>query len=103
MNILDIFRRAHHKQPLTPKERAFLKLVQGLVVSIITSAVFAAGQLILSKGDLSWQDLWRVAAVAITVAVFNTLIKFLTARGDPELGEMAQKVEALAVNKIQSV
>ncbi|HEY7346689.1 MAG TPA: hypothetical protein VH599_00125 [Ktedonobacterales bacterium] len=102
MNILDIYRRARQHLPLTPKERAFLKFAQGLVVSAITSALFAAGQLILSKGAISWQDLWKVAAVAATVTVFNTLIKFFTARGEPELGDMAQKVEAGIVSKIQS-
>ena len=103
MNILDIFRRSRQYLPLTPKERAILKFVQGLIVSAITAALFAVGQLILSKGSISWQELWTVAAVAATVTVFNALIKYLTAKGDPALGKIAQSVETAVVDELQSV
>ena len=100
MNLSTLFQRSKNYQPLTPHERALLKFVQGLILTAVVAALVAVANLILDKGNVNFQELWKAAAVAAIIAVANALIKYFTAKGDPELADVVKPVEAAAVNEV---
>ena len=101
MNSLTLFQRAKNYQPLAPHERAVLKFLQGLLITAGVAALTATVELILNKGTVTWQEIGKAAAVAAIVAVANALIKYFSAKGDPELAKILKPVEAVAVSKIE--
>jgi hypothetical protein len=101
MNLLSLFQRAKQYEHLAPHERAILKFIQGSIVSAVISALFAVLQLVLNKGTVTWKEVWMAAAIAATVTVFNTLIKYFTARNDPALAAVLKPAEVAAVGQIQ--
>lgn len=84
--IRNIYSRARQRQSLTPGERAFLKLLQGLLCAALVAALptIAAA---FGSANVSWSDVIRTALAAGAVAVLLTFAKYLTAQGDPFLGD----------------
>lgn len=86
MSILTIFTRAAHGLALTPEERAFLKLAQGVVWAGVIAAVGALTSL-LSSGHFTLNEPTLIGiATAALVAILNAVAKLVSARGDSALG-----------------
>ncbi|HEX6777957.1 MAG TPA: hypothetical protein VF099_07120 [Ktedonobacterales bacterium] len=101
MNPLTLFQRAQQYQPLAPHQRALLKFFQGLLITAGVAALTAVAQLILNKGVVTWQEIWKAAAVAAIIAIANALIKYFTAKGDPELANVVKPAEAAVVGQVE--
>src|SRR5581483_5140306 len=80
-----LFARARQYAPLSPGQRALLKLAEGLLCAALVAALPVVAEA-LSRGDVSWADAGRTALAAATVAVLLALAKYLKAHGDPQLG-----------------
>lgn len=78
-----LFARAANNLPLTPEERALLKLAQG---AIITGVIAVLGVLtpLIASGKLEFTQPTLIAVcVAFAVAVLNAVAKLFSAKGDP--------------------
>ena len=95
MNLLTVFQRAHLGLNLTPQERAFLKLVQGLLWTGLIAAVGVLANLLVS-GALAFNQTTLIAvSTAAAVAIFNSLHKLSSASGDPLLTTVVGAVESV--------
>lgn len=101
MNPFTLLQRAQQYESLAPHERALLKFFQGLLITAGVAALTAVVQLILNKGTVTWQEIWKAAAVAAIIAIANALIKYFTAKGDPELASVVKPLEAAAVGQVK--
>lgn len=80
-----LFARARAYAPLTPGERALLRLIEGLACAALVAALpIVAGA--LAHGPVRWDDVARTALAAAAVAVLLALAKYARAQGDPALG-----------------
>lgn len=79
--------RARAKLPLTPGERALLKLAQGFLVTGLVAALLTAGHALEGDGPVEWRRVLFASAVAALVAVLNALAKYFTAQGDAPIGD----------------
>lgn len=85
--ILDIYRRASKHLPLTPGERAFLRWVDTLILSVVSAAATAMGYAFWKHGGtLSWQDLAQAGVYAALTAILLAVAKYFRALGDTDLG-----------------
>ncbi|MBF6589406.1 MAG: hypothetical protein IVW57_02605 [Ktedonobacterales bacterium] len=87
MGIFAVMGRARARLPLTPGERALLKLAQGLLVSGVIAALLTAGHALESDGPVAWRRVVLASAVAALVAVLNALAKYYRAQGDTPISE----------------
>ena len=90
--MLDIFARARSYQSLTPAERAFLRLLEGLASVALVGAATAAAQYLSSPagaslGSLDWPLIARVCVAGAAVAVLMAVAKYFKAHGDPALAD----------------
>jgi hypothetical protein len=81
-----LFGRARANMPLTPAERAVLRLVEGLVCAALVAALPIIADA-LARGTVSWPDVARAALAAAAVAVLLALAKYARAHGDPAIGQ----------------
>jgi len=96
----NLFARAANNLPLTPEERALLKLVQGVIVTGLIAVIGVLTPLVASgKLEFTQQTLIAVA-VAFFVAVLNAVAKLFSAKGDSLssavgtlLGDTAQVIQ----------
>jgi hypothetical protein len=79
--------RARAKLPLTPGERALLKLAQGFLVTGLVAALLTAGHALEGDGPVEWRRVLFASAVAALVAILNALAKYFTAQGDAPIGD----------------
>ncbi len=77
----DILARARAGQDLTPAERAFIKQLQGTVISILVTAATAAFPY-LSGQTIDWSNVLHVFLASLSTSIFFTLSKYFTAQGD---------------------
>lgn len=84
---LATMQRARAKLPLTPGERAWLKLAEGLALTAVLAALVTAGHALEGSGPVDWQRVGFAAGVAALVAVLNALAKYFTAQGDAPLAD----------------
>jgi hypothetical protein len=90
-----LFGRARAYAPLTPAERAVLRLLEGLACTALVAALPIVAQA-LAHGAVNWPDVGRAALAAGAVAVLLALAKYARAHGDPALGDaLAASVSAL--------
>lgn len=91
MNPFNLFAQARAGAPLTPMQRAILKLVEGLAGVALVAAlpVIAAA---LSSQSPNWADVAREALSAAGVAAFLALLKWAKAQGDPLLSTVADAI-----------
>ncbi len=88
---MNLFARASANLPLTPGERAFLKVVEGVVLTAALAALTAAYPTI-STGSLAsvdWARTGSVAAIAFLVSMLQAANKYFRAFGDPPLAAVA--------------
>jgi hypothetical protein len=81
-----LLQRARRHEPLTPGERALLRLLEGLVCTALVAALPVAADALGSAG-VNWADVGRAALAAAAVAVLLALAKYARAQGDPALGD----------------
>ena len=95
----DIFHRASTNQPLTPAERATLKLlVHGALYQVLTAlvAALAGAQALLTNASFSWPLVVGTAVVTFFCALLSSGAKFVTAQGDAPLGDALGVISNLA-------
>jgi len=86
--MLSLLTRARAYDMLTPGERAFLKLLEGMFATALVAALPAiAGA--LGGGDIQWGEIAREALAAGGVAALLALGKYARAHGDPTLASAA--------------
>lgn len=85
--MLTTIQRARARLPLTPGERAALKLGQGLALTALMAALVTAGHALEGTGTTDWRRIGFAAGVAALVAVLNALAKYFTAQGDAPLAD----------------
>lgn len=94
-----LFTRARLQLPLTPPERAFLKLLQGSVVTVLTAAVVAALPY-LEGQTVNWQTVIRIGAGAGVATLVTVVSKYWTAQGDNPAASLAGDVGAVIQQKL---
>lgn len=82
---MNIFQKAAAGVNLTPGQRAFLKLVEGLAVAFLVAAAPVVADALSSHGTVVWSDALRTALAAGAVAVILSIIKYAKAHGDSPL------------------
>ena len=86
-----ILARARRYQSLTPGERAFLRLVEGLAFVALVGAGTACAQYLAGPaagiGAIDWAVVAQVCAAGAAVAVLMALAKYFKAHGDPALAD----------------
>ena len=84
-----LVRRARAYQPLSPAERALLRLLEGLASVALIGAATAAAQYLAGPtglgGIVNWGIVAHVCAAGAAVAVLMALAKYFKAHGDPTL------------------
>lgn len=86
-----LFARARAYAPLTPGERALLRLIEGLACAALVAALPVVASA-LGRGPVRWDDVARTALAAAAVAVLLALAKYARAQGDPALGTVIAEV-----------
>lgn len=86
-----LFARARAYAPLTPGERALLRLIEGLACAALVAALPVVADA-LGHGSVRWDDVVRTALAAAGVAVLLALAKYARAQGDPALGTAIAEV-----------
>lgn len=89
----NVFERAAEYQPLTPGERALLRLIEGLACAGLVAAlpIVAAA---LGSTDVNWGTVVRAALAAVAVAILMALAKYTKAHGDPMLSDALSQLAA---------
>lgn len=84
-----LVRRACAYQPLSPAERALLRLLEGLGSVALIGAATAAAQYLAGPtglgGTVNWSVVAHVCTAGAAVAVLMALAKYFKAHGDPTL------------------
>jgi hypothetical protein len=84
--MIQLVRKAAAYQPLTPGQRALLRLIEGLVCAALVAALpIVAGA--LGRTNVNWAEVGHAALAAAGVAVLLALAKYAKAHGDPALGD----------------
>lgn len=86
-----LFARARAYAPLTPGERALLRLIEGLTCAALVAALPVVASA-LGHGPVRWDDVARTVLAAAAVAVLLALAKYARAQGDPALGTALAEV-----------
>lgn len=89
-----VFQRAAMYHPLSPVERALLRLVEGLVCTALVAALPLVADA-LAAGAVNWGQVGRAALAAGAVAVLLALSKYARAQGDPALGDALAQTGAV--------
>lgn len=79
---MNIFLKAWNGLNLSPGQRAFLKVIQGLIIGGLLAAFLAIAQYFYSDGAVNWHSILDVAAVAFLMSVGYGLSKYFSAQGD---------------------
>lgn len=97
-----LFGRARAYAPLTPAERAVLRLLEGLACAALVAALPVVAQVLAAQGSVNWPDVGRAALAAGAVAVLLALAKYARAHGDPALGDaLADSAAALGPRPVR--
>jgi hypothetical protein len=90
---MEMFTRARLQLPLAPSQRAFLKVLKGLVISAIMTAATAVWPLIQSQ-NVNWRTVVITAITTVAFTLFTALDKYWTSQGDAPLAAVAGSVAA---------
>lgn len=85
MNFITAFARAAHGLNLTPQERAFLRLVEGVIWTALVAMVGVLSNLMSGGAFAINKQTVLVIAGAGAVAILATVKKLVSAQGDPLL------------------
>ncbi len=81
---VSLAQRALAYAPLTPGERALLRLAEGLLCAALVAALPIVADA-LGRQAVNWSDVGRAALAAGATAALLALNKYLRAHGDPPL------------------
>lgn len=84
INLFALFQAAAAYLPLTPAQRALLKLVEGLLCTALVAALPIVAP-ILSGQSVNWADAGRAALAAAGTAILMAVLKYVKAHADPAL------------------
>jgi hypothetical protein len=94
----NLYSRAASYQPLTPFERALLRLVEGLICTALVAALPIVADALAST-SIDWGNVLRAALAAGAVAMLLALVKYARAHADPVLTDaLDELVAALSAN-----
>lgn len=79
---MNLFQKANANLPLSPGQRAFLKLLQGFALTALISGLLAAAEYLAGNGVIDWQRLLIVVLAQAALAVGHAVAKYFTAQGD---------------------
>jgi hypothetical protein len=93
----NIFSDAAAGIPLTPAQRAALKLLQGFLLTALTSGIIAAGQYITTSGTINYGQMAIVVGSQVGLSFVLALAKYLSAQSDtaPLGGSIEALVDAI--------
>jgi hypothetical protein len=89
--MLQLLRRARNYEPLTPGERALLRLIEGLLCAALVAALPVVADA-LGAASVNWTDVGRAALAAAAVAALLALAKYAKAQGDPALADALEEI-----------
>ena len=81
MNLLNLLVRARAGQDLAPIERAFLRVLPGIVISALLAGITAA-QPFLNSQNVNWTNVLHTFVVAFGTSLGYALWKYWTAQAD---------------------
>lgn len=94
--MLDLIGRAIHHEALTPSERAFLKLIQGFIITGIVAALSVLVDALTGDNQaITTATIWLVVGTFIH-AVLVAVAKYLSAQNDPVLQDAGTVVSDIA-------
>lgn len=80
---MNLFQQAWRQLPLSPAERAALKLLWGIIWTALIAGASAGVQYLASnEQSVNWVLVWTLASGAFTTSILETLRKYFTAQGD---------------------
>jgi hypothetical protein len=88
----NIFQRAWNNLPLTPGERAFLKLLKGWLYTAIGVGLIAGAQYLTNNQVINWWSLAWIAGGAFALSLLMALDKWFTSQGDLPLSVATEAV-----------
>ena len=95
---MNIFSRAAAGLNLTPGERAFLKLVEGLWATALVAALPVVAEA-LAQRSVDWTVVLHAALAAAVTAVVLAILKYAKAQGDDPLSSaVASAAQAVATD-----
>ncbi len=89
---MSIFQRAWQNLPLSPGERAFLKLLKGWLFTAIGVGLIAGAQYLTNNQQINVWALIEVAGGAMALSVLMALDKWFSAQGDLPAAVMTEAV-----------
>ncbi len=102
MNIFSIFSQAWQGVNLTPAQRAFLKVFQGLVITAVTAGLLAGAQYVATNGTINWHNLLYLVLGAIVVTLGSGLSKYFTAQGDAPLAMVTDNATSAIMTGLEN-
>jgi len=97
--MINLFKQAAQNLPLTPAQRAFLKLLKGWMYTALLAALGAGAQY-LAVGQVDWVRLAYIAGGAFVLSVLGAADKYFTAQGDTPASLIVQSAEKQVQQKI---
>src|SRR5690348_8632006 len=82
MNLFDLLARSRNGEDLAPLERAFLRILPGLVISALLAGITAA-QPFLNGQNINWQNVLHAFVVAFSTSLGYAIWHYFTAQADP--------------------
>lgn len=81
---MNMFQKAGAGLPLSPAQRAFLKLLQSFVLTAGVAGLLAAAQYLAGDGPLDLQKLYIAVGGAAALAFAHAISKYFTAQSDSQ-------------------
>lgn len=81
---MNIFQKAGAGLPLTPAQRAFLKLLQSFVLTAVVAGLLTAAQYLAGDGPIDMQKLYIAVGGAAALAFAHAVTKYFTAQSDTQ-------------------
>jgi Na+/H+-dicarboxylate symporter len=96
---MSLFQRAANNDPLTPSERALLKLVKQLIVATVLAtlpviAMYLYNAFMRNPGGMDWKAAGLFAVATFLSAFINVILKYINSHFDAN-NPVAQSVTAI--------
>src|SRR5258706_12177929 len=90
---MNIFSKAAQNLPLTPAQRAFLKLLKGWFYTALGVGIIAGAQYIMGTSLIDWQKLGYIVGTGVLLSILHALDKYWTSQGDTPLALATEAIE----------